>query len=104
MNISSFYTLYQKLWLDDVRFLRNGVRRTERRTEGWKKWPIEEGAPPKNKQSTVWIGTDYTEKLKPNVLIHYPIYSIYALSKISPKFANLQFHYCNCFNLVYTLI
>ena len=39
----------------------------------------------KNKQNTVRIGTHYTEKFKPNVLIHYPIYSFYALSNISPK-------------------
>ena len=58
----------------------------------------------KNKQNTVQIGTHYTEKFKPNVLIHYPIYSFYALSKFSLKFANLQFHYRNSFNLVLTLI
>ena len=54
----------------------------------------------KNKQNTVQIGTYYTEKVKPNVLIHYPIYSFYILSKTSPKFANLPFHHCNSFNLV----
>ena len=39
-----FTSMYQKLWLYDVRFLRNGVRRTD----GRKKWHIEVGAPPKN--------------------------------------------------------
>ena len=35
LEISSFYTyVYIKLWLDDVYFLRIGVRRTDRRTDG----------------------------------------------------------------------
>ena len=39
-----FTDVYQKLWLDDVRFLRyNG-----RQADGGKKWHIEVGTPPKN--------------------------------------------------------
>ena len=42
--------MYQKLWLDDVQFLRNGVQQTDRQTDGQtdEKWHIEAGAPPKN--------------------------------------------------------
>ena len=39
-----FIYVYQKLWSDDVRFLRYGARQTG----GRKKWHIELGAPPKN--------------------------------------------------------
>ena len=34
-----FTHVYQKLWLDDARFLRNGAWRTEGRTDGQKKVP-----------------------------------------------------------------
>ena len=37
-----FTYVYQKLWSDDLRFLRYAVRRTD----GWKKLHIEVGAPP----------------------------------------------------------
>ena len=40
-----FTHVYQKLWLDDVRFLRNGARWTDGRTDRRKKWHIEVGAP-----------------------------------------------------------
>ena len=40
-----FTHVYQKLWLDDVRFLRHGARRTGRR----EKWHIWVGAPPEKK-------------------------------------------------------
>ena len=44
--------VHQKLWSDDVEFLRYGVRRTDERTnggtDGRKKQHIEVGAPPKN--------------------------------------------------------
>ena len=43
-----FTHVYQKLWSDDVRFLRYGTRRTYGRTDGRKKWHIEVGAPVKN--------------------------------------------------------
>ena len=38
--------MYQKLWLDDVQFLRYGARQTD----GRKKWHIEVGVPPKKIQ------------------------------------------------------
>ena len=41
--------LHQKLWLDDVRFLRYGVRWTDGRTDERKKWHVEVGAPHKKK-------------------------------------------------------
>ena len=48
-----FTYVYQKLWSDDVRFLRYGAwqkdGQTERLMDRWKKWHIEVGAPPKNK-------------------------------------------------------
>ena len=42
-----FTHVYQKLWSDDVWFLRYGVRRTDRWTDKWKKWHIEVRAPPR---------------------------------------------------------
>ena len=39
-------TMYQKLWLDNVQFLRYGAQRKD----GRKKWRIEVGAPPKKNQ------------------------------------------------------
>ena len=41
-----FRHVYQNLWLDDVQLLRCGAPRTD----GWKKWHIEVGAPPKKNQ------------------------------------------------------
>ena len=47
-----FIYAYQKLWSNDVRFLRYGARWTD----GQKKWHIEVGAPPKNlHQKTFFI-------------------------------------------------
>ena len=43
-----FTQVYQKLWLDDVRFLRYGARQADVQTEGEKKWQIEVRAAPKN--------------------------------------------------------
>ena len=47
-----FTYVYQKLWSDDVWYLRYGAkwmdRRTDGWTDGWKKWLLEVGAPPKN--------------------------------------------------------
>ena len=40
-----FTQVYQKLWLDDVRFLRYGAWQTDGQTEGQKKWYIEVGCP-----------------------------------------------------------
>ena len=46
-----FIYVYQKLWSDDVWFLKYGARqmdrRVDRQTDGWKKWHKEVGAPPK---------------------------------------------------------
>ena len=39
-----FTHMYQKLWLDDVRFLKYGARRTYWQTGGRKKWYTEVGA------------------------------------------------------------
>ena len=41
-----FTHVYQKLWLHDVRFLRNGARRTD----GRKKWHIKVGVPSRKNQ------------------------------------------------------
>ena len=43
-----FTHVYQKLWLDDVRFLRYGARQMDGWTNRQKKWHIEVSAPPKN--------------------------------------------------------
>ena len=43
-----FTHVYQKLWLDEVRFLRYGAQRTDRQTGRRYKWHTEVGAPPKN--------------------------------------------------------
>ena len=47
-----FTYMYQKLWSDDVQFLRYGARQmdgqADGQTDGQKKWHIEVGAPPKN--------------------------------------------------------
>ena len=40
-----FTNVYQKLWSDDVRFLRYDVQQTDGQKDGWKKWHIEVGAP-----------------------------------------------------------
>ena len=40
--------VFQKLWSHDVWFLRYGVQQMIGQTEGWKKWHIVVGAPPKN--------------------------------------------------------
>ena len=45
-----FAYVYQKLWWDDVWFLRYGTWWTEGQTNGQKKWHIEVGAPPKKIQ------------------------------------------------------
>ena len=44
LRYHNFTHAYQKLWLDDVRFVRYGGRQMDRQ----KKWHIEVGAPPKN--------------------------------------------------------
>ena len=44
-----FTYMYQKLWLDDVQFLRYGPRRTD----GQKKWQIDMGTPPKKFSDSV---------------------------------------------------
>ena len=42
-----FTHVYQKLWLEDVQFPRNGARQTDRQMGRQKKLHIEVGAPPK---------------------------------------------------------
>ena len=53
-----FTNVYQKLWLDDVRFLRYGVLQmdgqTDGRTNGRKSWHMEVGAPCK-KYETLFV-------------------------------------------------
>ena len=44
-----FTYMYQKLWLNDVQFLRYGARRTD----GQKKWQIDMGTPPKKFSDSV---------------------------------------------------
>ena len=46
--------MYQKLWSNDVWFLRFGARRMDGRTDGWKKWHIQVGTPPKNDTVAFW--------------------------------------------------
>ena len=52
-----FTQVHQKLWLDDVQFLRQGVQWTDKQTDGQtdrqKKWHIEVGAPPKNSDTEI---------------------------------------------------
>ena len=50
-----FTYVYQKLWLDDIWFLRYGARQMDRQMDGQKKWHIEEGVPPKNTPKTFCI-------------------------------------------------
>ena len=49
LEISSFYTLYQKLWSHDARWTDRCMDgQIDRQTDRQKKWHIEVGAPPKN--------------------------------------------------------
>ena len=43
-----FTHVYQKLWSDNVQFLRYGVRQTDGQMGRWKKWNMEVDAPPNN--------------------------------------------------------
>ena len=52
-----FTCVYQKLWLDDVRFLRNGAWQTDRHTNG--KSDTEVGAPPKNSLKIKFLRKHY---------------------------------------------
>ena len=65
-----FIYMYQKLWLDDVRFLRYGGWEVD----GWKKWHIEMGAPPK-----IFITPKY------QVMIYYKNFITSTLLDIGPK-------------------
>ena len=65
-----FTHVYQKLWLDDVRFLRYG----ERQADGRKKWHIEVDPPPKNLIT-----------LKYQFMIYYKNFITLTLLDISPK-------------------
>ena len=65
-----FTDVYQKLWLDDVQFLRyNG-----RQADGRKKWHIEVGAPPRNFIT-----------LKYQFMIYYKNFITSTLFDIGPK-------------------
>ena len=46
-----FTYVYQKLWSNDVQFLRHGVQQMDRQTDRQKKWHIEVGAPSKNNET-----------------------------------------------------
>ena len=63
-----FTHLYQKLWLDDVRFLRYGAWRTD----GRKRWHIVVGAPPKKnqyfEQSATLFGMKKNHKTKKRIV------------------------------------
>ena len=63
-----FTYLYQKLWLDDVRFLRYGAWRTD----GRKRWHIVVGAPPKKnqyfEQSATLFGMKKNHKTKKRIV------------------------------------
>ena len=69
-----FTYLYQKLWLDDVRFLRYGAWRTD----GRKRWHIVVGAPPKkiniSNRVQLSLGWKKNKNCKPNSLIQTLIY------------------------------
>ena len=60
-----FTHVYQKLWLDDVQFLRYGARQTDRWMDRQKKWHIEVAAPPKKTklltERKFW-STNFTKK------------------------------------------
>ena len=56
--------VYQKLWLDDLWFLRYAVWQTDRQ----KKWHIEVGAPPKEGIICIWVFS-YFSNLKLNFLL-----------------------------------
>ena len=48
--------VYHKLWSDNVQFLRYGVEGTDRWTDGWKKWHIEDwGGAPTKTFFLIWI-------------------------------------------------
>ena len=70
--------VYQKLWLDGVRFLKNGAPWTDGRTEG-KKWHKEVGAPPK-----------ITQKGTCNFPLWFAIVRLYNLGKRSLVYASVS--------------
>ena len=47
----NFTYAFQKLWSDDLWFLRYAAQWMDRWMDGWKKWCIEVGAPPKKQNS-----------------------------------------------------
>ena len=73
-----FTYVHQKLWLDDVRFLRYGARWTDGRTERRKKWHIEVGAPPKNinmsNRVQIFLRWKKERTCKPNSLLQTFVY------------------------------
>ena len=95
-----FTHLYQKLWLDDVRFLRYGAWQTD----GQKKWHIEVGALPKKKSifrtecNSLW--DEKKKNCKPSSLIHTlitgQIYTIpkFIKGKIEKTVAQLSIWKC----------
>ena len=68
--------MYQKLWLDDVRFLRYGGWQVD----GWKKWHIEMDAPPRNFIT-----------LKYQIMIYYQNFITSTLLDMGPKAEKQEF-------------
>ena len=69
-----FTQVYQKSWLDDVRLLRYGVRRTDRRTD--RKSDIEVGSPPKKEifvtfYITITIVTKFEDEIVNNMAFEH---------------------------------
>ena len=70
--------VYHRWWLDDVWFLRCGTQQTDAWTDGWKKWNIGVGAPPKKINTSNWMQLSLEWKIKenckPNSLIQTLVY------------------------------
>ena len=68
-----FRYVYQKLWSEDVQFLRYAARQTDRqmdgRMDGQKKWHIEVGASPKNMKVLLNLTKDFTLLIMFNILV-----------------------------------
>ena len=79
-----FTHVYKKLWLDVVRFLRYGARPTE----GWKKWHIEVGVPPKKSIFRTEFSSRWDEKKIVNQILLSRLWYICEMYTI-PKFNSL---------------
>ena len=68
-----FRNVYQKLWSEDVQFLRYAARQMDRqmdgRMDGWKMWHIEVGASPKNMKVLLNLIKDFTLLIMFNILV-----------------------------------